>query len=276
MIINGKQIADNILSCIKSKIEKSDNKPKLAVILANDNPASRVYVNSKKNACANIGVESEVFELSDQDEILSLIDKLNKDKKTNAILVQLPLYNNLDTKKIIEAIDPIKDVDGFHPLNLGRLLSGFNPYVIPCTPLGVIQIFDFYHIDLTSKKVLVIGRSNIVGKPLSVLLTSKNATVTLAHSKTNNLKELSLASDIIISAAGHPNLITEDMVQSGTMVIDVGITKVEGKIKGDVDFENVKNKASYITPVPGGVGPMTIACLMENTYKLFKVQNENK
>ena len=274
MIINGKQIADNILSCLKSKIEESDNKPKLAVILANDNPASRVYVNSKKNACANIGIESEVFELSNQDEILSLIDKLNKDKKTNAILVQLPLFNNLDTKTIIEAIDPIKDVDGFHPLNLGRLLSGFNPYVIPCTPLGISQIFDFYHIDLTSKKVLIVGRSNIVGKPLSVLLTSKNATVTLAHSKTNNLKELSLSSDIIISAAGHPNLITEDMVQSGTMVIDVGITKVEGKIRGDVDFENVKNKASYITPVPGGVGPMTIACLMENTYKLFKVQNE--
>ena len=200
---------------------------------------------------------------------------MNNNPDINGILVQLPLYDHLNKEQIIELIDPKKDVDGFHPVNVGRLNCGIKPYAVCCTPKGVIKLLKAYKIELKGKSVLVIGRSNIVGKPLATLLTLEDATVTLAHSKTKNLKEFTRSADIIISATGQAKLITEKKKKKGTVVVDVGITKqLDNTLVGDVDFENVKDIAGYITPVPGGVGPMTIACLMENTYELFLEQNK--
>ncbi len=276
-IIDGKKVSSELLKNLKTKIDKLDKKPALAVILANDNPASKIYVSSKEKHAITLGIKSCVYKFDknvSQKELVKLIKELNQDPTINGILVQLPLFSHLDEQELLELINPIKDVDGFHPINVGRLNCGLEPFAICCTPKGIIKLLEYYNIKIEGKNALVIGRSNIVGKPTSTLLTNKNATVTLAHSKTKNLKELTKKAEIIVSATGHPHLITADMVNKGAIIIDVGISKHEnGKLMGDVDFDNVKNKASYITPVPGGVGPMTIACLMENTYELFLKQN---
>ena len=276
-IIDGKKVSNELLKNLKTKIDKLDKKPALAVILANDNPASKIYVSSKEKHAIALGIKSCVYKFDknvSQKELVKLIKELNQDPAINGILVQLPLFSHLDEQELLELINPIKDVDGFHPINVGRLNCGLEPFAICCTPKGIIKLLEYYNIEIEGKNALVIGRSNIVGKPTSTLLTNKNATVTLAHSKTKNLKELTKKAEIIVSATGHPHLITADMVNKSAIIIDVGISKHEnGKLMGDVDFDNVKNKASYITPVPGGVGPMTIACLMENTYELFLKQN---
>lgn len=279
IIIDGKKVSQELLNELQKKVEKLNKKPSLAVILANDNEASRIYVASKEKQAKLLGYESFIYKFdksAKQEELVNLVQKLNKDPKINAILIQLPLFEHLNAAQLLEIIDPIKDVDGFHPINVGRLNSNLKPHAICCTPKGIIKLLDYYKIEITGKNILVIGRSNIVGKPTATLLTNRDATVTLAHSKTQNLKEISSNKDIIISATGHPKLIKADMIKNDAVIVDVGIVKQDnGKLIGDVDFENVKNKASYITPVPGGVGPMTIACLMENTYELFLEQNNS-
>lgn len=277
VIIDGKLCAKKIFDDLKQKTEKLSKKPSLAVILANDDSSSKIYVASKEKRSLDLGFESCVYRFDSsitQGDLIKLIHELNENPNINGILVQLPLYKHLNSQEIIELINPKKDVDGFHPINVGKLNCGLKPYAVCCTPKGIIKLLKEYKIELSGKNVIVIGRSNIVGKPTATLLTNENATVTIAHSKTKNLKELTKKSDIIISATGHAKLITIDMVKKGAVVIDVGISKqINGKLIGDVDFEHVKNIASYITPVPGGVGPMTIACLMENTYELYLEQN---
>lgn len=276
MIIDGKALSNKILEDLKNKVKNLKEKPTLAVILANDNQASKVYVGSKEKKSIELGFHSLVYRYDrkiTQGRLIELIHNLNSDNKVNGILVQLPLYDHLNAQELIEIINPRKDVDGFHPVNVGKLNCGLKPYAICCTPLGIMKLLDEYKIDVAGKNAVVIGRSNIVGKPCATLLTQRNATVTLAHSKTKDLKLITKNSDIIISATGKPKLVTADMVKKGAVIIDVGITRQDdGHLAGDVDFENVKNIASYITPVPGGVGPMTIACLMENTYNLYLEQ----
>ena len=276
-IIDGKKVAKELLDDLKNKIAKLEKKPGLAVILANDNPASRVYVSSKEKKADELGIESYSYKFDKsvtQTQMIQLIKELNRADEVNGILVQLPLYEHLKEDKIIETIEPVKDVDGFHPLNIGKLNCGLRAYCVPCTPKGIIKLLKAYNIKLEGKSAVVVGRSNIVGKPVATLLTKENATVTIAHTKTKNLKDILKNADIIVSATGKTKLIKEDMVKKGAVVIDVGIVKNKlGLIEGDVDFKNVSKKAGYITPVPGGVGPMTIACLMENTYELFMLQN---
>ncbi len=279
-LINGKNVAKSVLEKVKERTLKYEKKPGLAVILANNDEASKIYVNSKEKISNSLGFKSSIYRFDKtvtQGKIISLIHELNENPEVNAILVQLPLYKHLDQQQIIELIDPKKDVDGFHPINVGRLNCGLKPYAVCCTPKGIIKLLKAYKIKISGQSVLVIGRSNIVGKPLSALLTLEDATVTLAHSKTKNLKSLTKNADIIISATGHPKLITADMITKGTVVIDVGITRqLTGELVGDVDFEKIKDIAGYITPVPGGVGPMTIASLMENTLELFEQQNKRQ
>ena len=278
IILDGKKLAKKMLTGLKSKAKSLEKKPGLAVILASNDPSSKIYVSSKEKCALEIGFQSFIYKFDHtvtQNKLISLIHELNQSKDINGILLQLPLYNHLDAQQLIEIIDPKKDVDGFHPINVGKLNCGLKPYATCCTPKGVIRLLEEYKINLEGKNVIVIGRSNIVGKPLSALLLEKNATVTIAHSKTKNLKEITKTKDIIISATGIKNLITADMVKKGAVVVDVGISKQANlKICGDVDFEKVKNVASHITPVPGGVGPMTIASLMENTYELYMEQNK--
>ncbi len=278
MIIDGKKVAFLILEELKEKVKKFDKKPGLAVILANDDPSSRIYVASKEKHSLNLGYKSCVYRFDNsitQGKLTELIHELNENPDINGILVQLPLYSHLNESEIIELIDPRKDVDGFHPFNIGKLYAGFNPYAVCCTPKGIVKLLKAYNIKIEGKNALVIGRSNIVGKPVASLLSNENATVTLAHSKTQNLKEYTKNADIIVSATGKAKLITSSMVKKGAVVIDVGIIKQDnGRLVGDVDFEKVKDVASYITPVPGGVGPMTIACLMENTFELFLLHNK--
>lgn len=277
VILDGKACADEIIENIKISVENYQTKPKLAVILVGNNSASEIYVRNKQKKARYLGFESVVIPLPadiTEDNLLEHIYILNEDNGINAILVQLPLPEHINQQKIIEAIDPIKDVDGFTSYNFGRLALGYAPYAYPCTPKGIIKLLDRYNIELEGKSVLVAGRSNIVGKPISVLLQRRNATVTMAHSKTKNLKELALNSDVIISAVGCAKLFTADYVKSGAIIVDVGINRTENGLCGDIDFENVKDKASYITPVPGGIGPMTIAMLMENTLELFNIQKK--
>lgn len=274
-ILDGKKLSEKILNNLKEEVSILQKKPKLAVILVGDNPASQIYVKNKQKKAIEIGFESIVIPLpSDisEENLLEQIYILNEDTNINAILVQLPLPKNINQEKILEAIEPIKDVDGFTSYNFGRLALGYKPFSIPCTPKGIIKLLDEYNIDIEGKNVLVIGRSNIVGKPISLLLQQRNATVTMAHSKTKNLKNLSLSSDIVISAVGLPNLITKEFVKENSIIIDVGINRTNTGLSGDVDFSNVFSKTSFITPVPGGVGPMTIAMLMENTLDLYKIQ----
>lgn len=276
-LIDGKKISAEIKTEIKTEVEELKGKigavPGLAVILVGDNSASQVYVNSKERACKALGFHSEKYELSEdttEEELLKLIDELNKKDEINGILVQLPVPKQIDTKKVLNSILAKKDVDGFHPLNIGKLVVGDDSAFYSCTPYGIVELLKRSNIEIEGKEVVVIGRSNIVGKPMALLLLQENATVTIAHSRTKDLASVVKRADIIIAAVGRAKLVTEDMVKDGAVIIDVGMNRVDGKLCGDVDFENVKDKCSYITPVPGGVGPMTIAMLMKNTLISFK------
>lgn len=276
-ILDGKALSLKITETIKQEVSMLSKKPKLAVILVGNDPASEIYVNNKNIKAKSIGFDSLVITLPNdttEENILEHIYILNEDSNINAILVQLPLPEHINKQRILEAIDPIKDVDGFTSYNFGRLALGYKPYAIPCTPKGIIRLLDEYNINIESKNVLIIGRSNIVGKPMSILMQQRNATVTIAHSKTKDLKSLAKQADIIISAIGKPKYITKDYIKNGAVIIDVGISRNNEGICGDVDFEDVKNLSSYITPVPGGIGPMTIAMLMENTFDLYKYQRD--
>jgi methylenetetrahydrofolate dehydrogenase (NADP+)/methenyltetrahydrofolate cyclohydrolase len=275
-IIDGKKVSSQIIEHIASEVKslklKTEKSPGLAVILVGDDPASAVYVRNKNKTCTNIGFQSfENILPSDTSELklLNLIDELNNNDHINGILVQLPLPKHISSHKILEAIKPEKDVDGFHLQNVGRLVTG-NPSFIPCTPAGIIQLLDYYSVDLEGKSAVVLGRSNIVGKPVAFLLLEKNATVTICHSRTKDLSKITRQADVLIAAIGKPNFVTADMVKDGSVIIDVGINRVEGKLVGDVDYQVVSQKVSLITPVPGGVGPMTIAMLMANTLQSFK------
>ncbi len=273
-IIDGKAIAAEIRQELKERVPAFEElfgfKPGLAVVLVGQDPASRVYVNNKRKACEEIGYNSFVYELSadtTEEDLLNLIQQLNTRDDIHGILVQLPLPRHINEEKIIHAIIPTKDVDAFHPQNVGQIMLG-NPTFMPCTPAGVIELLKRYDIDVAGKECVVVGRSNIVGKPLALLLLQANGTVTICHSKTRDLKEVCKRADILAVAIGKPKFITADMVKEGAVIIDIGINRDEnGKLCGDIDFENVKEVASYITPVPGGCGPMTIAMLMKNTYE---------
>lgn len=275
-IIDGKKIAENILNNIKKEVENYDIKPTLAVIIVGNDPASKVYVKNKIKKSEFLGFNSILKELPEnttKKELLDVIKNLNNDKNVDSILLQLPLPKALDEKDFLDEISPIKDVDGFTTYNSGKLFKGEKPYAIACTPKGIIKLLESTGINIEGKSAVVVGRSNIVGKPIAALLLQKNATVIQAHSKTKNLPEILNMADIIISATGKEEFIKGDMVKEGAVIIDVGITRNKnGKLTGDVDFESVSQKASYITPVPGGVGPMTIATLMENTLELYKLQ----
>ncbi len=282
ILIDGKEIADKIEESLKKEVALFKTKPGLAFILVGENPASRSYIKMKKKACEKIGITSIDKELPSsikEIELLEEIERLNKDPSIHGILVQLPLPPHITTAKIVEAINPKKDVDGFHPLNVGKVLLGEKEGFFPCTPLGVVTLLEKCAIITEGKHVVIVGRSNIVGKPLAAMLMQKevhaNATVTVVHSYSEHLKQLSESADILIAAIGKPHFITKDMVKKGAVVIDVGINRVFDKenkphIVGDVDFENVAPLTSYITPVPGGVGPMTIAMLMSNTILSYK------
>ena len=276
VIIDGKELAKKIRMDLKEEVTELKNKginPKLAVIMVGDDKASKVYVKNKSKACEEIGIEYEEFLMDSNitmNELLDLIDELNNRKDIHGILLQSPIPKNLDIYQAFNKIDYRKDVDGFHPINVGKLSIGEDCF-ISCTPYGVIKMLEAYDIDIEGKNVVIIGRSNIVGKPLIQCMLKKNGTVTVCHSKTENIKEITKNADILVAALGKAKFITEDMVKDGAVIIDVGINRTEeGKLVGDVDFENVKEKASFITPVPGGVGPMTIAMLMTNVVKAAK------
>lgn len=276
-IINGKEVSKKVRESVKAETEKLKAQgivPGLAVVIVGDDPASRVYVNNKKKACAEVGFMSEEYALpaeTTQEELLALVDKLNKKPEINGILVQLPLPKHLDEKAVIEAISPEKDVDAFHASNVGKIMIGDYKF-LPCTPAGVMELIHSENIEISGKNCVVIGRSNIVGKPMAMLLLHENSTVTITHSRTKNLAEITKNADILVAAVGKPKFVTGDMVKEGAVVIDVGMDRDEnGKLCGDVDFDSVEPKASYITPVPGGVGPMTIAMLMKNTLMAAKI-----
>jgi methylenetetrahydrofolate dehydrogenase (NADP+)/methenyltetrahydrofolate cyclohydrolase len=277
-IIDGKYVSATVKSNVALEVlqlRQQGVEPCLAVILVGEDPASQVYVRNKKKACDEVGIVSKEFVLPadyGQEKLLDLINELNLDPAINGILCQLPLPKSYDEKAVTEAIWPIKDVDCFHPSNVGRIMTGDYAF-LPCTPAGVMEMLKCYNIDVTGKECVVIGRSNIVGKPMSLLLLNKHGTVTTAHSRTKNLTEVCQRADILIAAVGKPKFVTDNMVKEGAVVIDIGINRVDGKLCGDVDFENVSKKASYITPVPGGVGPMTIAMLMQNTVIAAKKQH---
>jgi methylenetetrahydrofolate dehydrogenase (NADP+)/methenyltetrahydrofolate cyclohydrolase len=272
-ILDGKKLRDKILLNLKGRIDKYDKKPSLAVILVGDNPASKIYVNNKKKTAEQLGIISQVINFPEnvsEAELLNKVEELNNDNGINAILVQLPLPKHISKERIINAIKPEKDVDGFTPYNFGRLFSGVEPIVYPCTPKGVLLLLDEYGIKIEGKHVVVVGRSNIVGRPLSQMLLNRNATVTICHSYTKNLAQITKTADIVISAVGK-KIIEGEMLKPDCVIVDVGIFKDEnGKTRGDVDFESALSVASYISPVPGGVGPMTIASLMLNTVELYE------
>ena len=279
-IIDGKKLAKTTRENLRLEVEELKGNginPKLAVIMVGNNSASKIYVRNKSRACDEVGIEFEEYLLpatTEQSELLNLIDKLNKQEDINGILLQSPIPDGLDINEAFRKISPEKDVDGFHPVNVGKLVLGQDTFV-SCTPYGIMRMFEAYNIDLEGKNAVVIGRSNIVGKPMSHCLLNKNATVTICHSRTKNLAEITKRADILVAAIGKAEFVKADMVKEGVVVIDVGINRTEeGKLKGDVDFENVSKKASYITPVPGGVGPMTIAMLMNNVVKAAKMQNK--
>ena len=278
-IIDGKKLAQKIRLELKTEAEKFKTRPKLAVILVGNDPASKIYVRNKNKACEEVGINYEehvLEETTKMEDLLQLIDRLNSDDSINGILLQAPLPKHLEINRAFEEISPIKDVDGFNPINIGKLLIGEDEF-ISCTPYGIIKMLEEYNIPIQGKNAVVVGRSNIVGKPLAQCLLNKNATVIICHSKTENLSDYTKNADILISAVGKADLITADMVKEGATVIDVGMNRNDnGKLCGDVDFENVKEIASYITPVPGGVGPMTITMLMNNVIKAYKMQNNIK
>lgn len=275
MLLEGKVIKENMLSEVKSVIENEGLKVGLAVVVVGSDKASQIYVRNKKKACEEVGIKSFVYELSEdvtEREVIELIEKLNVDKEVTGILVQLPLPKHIDKELVIEAIDHKKDVDCFHPYNIGMLIQG-NPVIKPCTPLGIMEMLEYYKIDVLGKECVIVGSSNLVGKPLANLLMVEHATVTVTHSKTKDLKSHTLRADILIVAVGKKGLITADMVKDGAVVVDVGINRDENnKIVGDVDFDNISEKASWITPVPGGVGLLTIGALMQNCVATARLQ----
>lgn len=278
-ILDGKAVAAKVKAEVAKEVEALKAKgitPGLAVVIVGDDPASRVYVNNKKKDCAQVGIYSEEYALPgsvSQSELIALVEKLNNKKDINGILVQLPLPKPLDEKVVINSISAQKDVDAFHPVNVGRIMIGDYDF-LPCTPAGIMELIGDAGIEVEGRECVVIGRSNIVGKPMSMLLLHKNGTVTICHSHTKNLKEKALKADILVAAVGRPHFVTADMVKEGAVVIDVGMDRLpDGKLCGDVDFDSVSKKASYITPVPGGVGPMTRAMLLKNTLKAVKLQN---
>lgn len=275
-IIDGKEVAKAIREELKTDVKKLSEKgitPHLSVIIIGDDPASHSYVNGKEKASREVGIESEVFRLPEdtsEADLLEKIDQLNKENHVHGILVQLPLPEHIDEQKVIEAISPSKDVDGFHPINVGNMLIGQKAF-LPCTPHGIVKMLEFKDVEIEGKHVVVVGRSNIVGKPMGQLLLNKNATVTYCHSRTNDLKKWTQEADILIVAVGREHFIDGSYVKDGAVVIDVGVNRTkEGKLTGDVDFESAKEKASLITPVPGGVGPMTITMLLANTVDAAK------
>lgn len=278
-IIDGKVISASVKERVKNGVAELNSKGitvGLAVIIVGDDPASKIYVANKKKACEALGIISEEYALpasTTEEELLALVDELNHKKSINGILCQLPLPSHLDEKLIINSILPEKDVDAFHPANVGRIMIGDFDFV-PCTPAGIMEMLAYENINPEGKSCVVIGRSNIVGKPMAMLLLHKNGTVTVCHSRTKNLKEICSKADILVAAVGKAKFVTADMVKEGAVVIDVGMNRVDGKLYGDVDFEEVSKKASAVTPVPGGVGPMTIAMLMQNTLTAAKKQNK--
>ena len=281
-IIDGKKLAQKIREELKEKcveLKEQGINSKLAVIMVGNNPASKIYVKNKNKACEEIGIEYEEYLLEEQTtqkELIDLIEKLNKKEDINGILLQSPIPSHLDINEAFRTISHKKDVDGFNPVNVGKLVLGQDTF-ISCTPFGVVKMLDEYNIDLTGKNVVILGRSNIVGKPLIQCCLNKNATVTVCHSKTKNIEEYTKRADILIVAIGKAKFVTKEMVKKDAVVIDVGINRGEdGKISGDVDYEEVEKIASYITPVPGGVGPMTIAMLMNNVIKATKMQSKDK
>ena len=282
-LIDGKALAAKMQAELKVKVDKlkeADNVPGLAVILVGEDPASQIYVRNKARQATAIGLNSSVVRLPEtvtEQELLDLIEQYNQSEQWHGILVQLPLPEHISEEKVLLAIDPEKDVDGFHPMNMGRLWSG-NPLMIPSTPAGIMEMFREYDVELSGKRAVVIGRSNIVGKPMAQLLMMADATVTIAHSKTENLRELTKEADVLVVAIGRDRMIKAEDVKEGAVVIDVGMNRDEdGKLHGDVDFDEVKDVASLITPVPGGVGPMTITMLMEQTVRAAsRKMNENK
>lgn len=279
-IIDGKEVSAQVKEQVKEEAAQlkaaTGLQVGLAVVIVGNNPASRVYVNNKKKACEAVGFQSFEYALEEdttQEELLELVEVLNENPQVNGILVQLPLPKQIDEKAIINAISPDKDVDAFHPSNVGRIMIGSYAF-LPCTPAGVMELIASTGVSVSGKNCVVIGRSNIVGKPMAMLLLHQNGTVTICHSRTQNLKEICAQADILVAAVGKANFVTADMVKEGAVVIDVGMNRLEnGKLCGDVDFAAVEPKASYITPVPGGVGPMTIAMLMRNTLTAAKQQN---
>lgn len=281
-IIDGKLIAKNLRGAIAADVtdlKKGQVTPGLAVVLVGEDPASRVYVSMKEKACEECGIFSDEHKLpaeTTEEKLLALIDELNNDARIDGILVQLPLPEHIDESKVLEAISPAKDVDGFHPYNVGRLVTG-NALFRPCTPYGVMKMFEAEDVDLKGKEVVVVGRSNIVGKPVALMCLEKHATVTICHSRTKNLEDKVRQADIVIAAVGRPEMVRGDWIKKGAVVIDVGVNRVgEKKLVGDVDFEGARQRASAITPVPGGVGPMTITMLLYNTVESAKRRAANK
>lgn len=276
-IIDGKAISASVKEQVKAEVERDKLDIGLAVVIVGDDPASRVYVNNKKKACEFCGIKSYEYALpaeTSEEQLLELVDTLNADGKVNGILVQLPLPSHINEKKVIERISPKKDVDAFHETNVGRIMIG-NFAFLPCTPAGCMELIHSTGVEVSGKNCVVIGRSNIVGKPMAMLLLHENGTVTVCHSKTKNLAEICRQADILVAAVGRANFVTADMVKDGAVVIDVGINRLEnGKLCGDVKFDEVSEKAGFITPVPGGVGPMTIAMLMRNTVTAWRIQHE--
>jgi methylenetetrahydrofolate dehydrogenase (NADP+)/methenyltetrahydrofolate cyclohydrolase len=277
-LLDGKKLADKLMQDYKSevlKLKKKSITPGLAVILVGNDSASEIYVRNKEKACREVGILSKVYRLkknTGEKEILSLIQKINSDKKIHGLLVQLPLPKNINEQKIIEAISSKKDVDCFHPENLGKLFLPDKSF-LPCTPAGILELLKFYKIKISGKDVVIVGASNIVGKPLSIMLFSDlGATITLCQEKTRNLKDKIRQADILITAVGKPDLIKANMIKPDAIIIDVGMNRKNGKLVGDVDFKNVKKIAGAITPVPGGVGPMTVAMLIKNTLKAAKIK----
>jgi methylenetetrahydrofolate dehydrogenase (NADP+)/methenyltetrahydrofolate cyclohydrolase len=278
VIIDGKSLAQKIREGLKKDVEALKSrgiKPSLSVLLIGDNPASEVYVRNKKKAAEELGIESRVYKFEkevSEEKVLSLLQELNNDSGVHGILIQLPLPSHLREEKLLSMIDPEKDVDGFHPENMGLLLKG-TPRFEPCTPLGVMTMLEHYNIKIEGMDAVVVGRSNIVGKPVAIMLMKRNATVTICHTKTRNLPAKVSSADILVVAAGKPKAIKGEWIKEGAVVIDVGINRLEnGKLCGDVDFESAERRAGYITPVPGGVGPMTIAMLLSNTVRAAKLQ----
>ena len=275
-LIDGKKVATDIKDRIGLEVERvkmlAGRVPGLATVLVGEDPASAVYVRNKNKTCKTLGFQSFQHTLPEdttEKDLLALVNGLNRNEDVSGILVQLPLPNHIDSDKVLEAIDPGKDVDGFHPVSMGRLMMGTS-VLAPCTPSGIIEMLDHYKVPLEGKHAVVLGRSNIVGKPVGLMLLHRNATVTICHSRTQDLPAVTKTADLLIAAVGKANFVTANMVQDGAVVIDVGINRVDGKLVGDVAFDEVEPKASLITPVPGGVGPMTIAMLMQNTLKAFK------